>query len=190
MAARNEVTLTWIPAHSAIYGNTLADNIAKFAADEIVLGPEPIIAINRSLGKKTNDQWLQKETESAWRCTQLCDTKCFLKEASHKISNQLLKMTKHESQIITGIITGHCKLNAHLAKLRIRNDPDCDLCGRENETAKHLSCECSALKEIRKSIYAREVIPPQEVCVEALHKIAHFYKTSCEKCPRLINVFK
>lgn len=52
MAARNEVTLTWIPAHSAIYGNTLADNIAKFAADEIVLGPEPIIAINRSLGKK------------------------------------------------------------------------------------------------------------------------------------------
>lgn len=45
-------------------------------------------------------------------------------------TKQIVDMSKSESRIATGLLTGHCKLEpTHLAQLRPSDDPDCNLCG-------------------------------------------------------------
>lgn len=52
-------------------------------------------------------------------------------------------MSKKDIRITTGLIAGHCKLNQHLVRLGIRNDPDCDLCGNCGETAIYVNADPS-----------------------------------------------
>ena len=172
-----KVSLIWLPAHNGIYGNEVADRIAKYAATEIPLGPEPLIAIEQPLIRKLTNTWLDDQIKTAWRGSNGCEhSKCFIYETSGRVSDQIMDMSKNEIRIITGLITGHCKLNQHLVRMGIRNDPDCDLCGRTAETAKHILCECAVLANQRKKHFARSPTNPGSLCKDNLYKIIKFYK--------------
>jgi len=78
------------------------------------------------------------------------------------------------------MITGHCRLNSHLAKLRVRDDPDCDLCGNGAETPIHLLCECSGLALIRERIYAERTLQPSVILRHSLKQLLTFYRKCSE----------
>lgn len=70
-------------------------------------------------------------------------TKKFLIRSNEIFSPKLLSLNKKDMRIVIGIITGHYSLNAHLSRIGIRADPDCDYCSHLEETAFHFLCECA-----------------------------------------------
>lgn len=116
----------------------MTKKIAKYGATISVCGPEPNIALDIAMAKRHNDQWFGQRTQNAWRSFRN-DThaKQFLANACDATTEQFLNMTQVKLRITTGLITGHCRLN-DLARIGITNDPDCDLCGRDSETADRL----------------------------------------------------
>lgn len=136
------------------------------------------------------NEWLVSQLAQMWRNERRCaHTKTFVHNADPGITKQILNMSKADTRMVIGLLTGHCKLNHHLARLRIRDDPDCDLCGTTTETAIHIICECSGVARIRQNIYGVETILPADICKFPLHKLVFFFKQCCESHIHLANVF-
>jgi hypothetical protein len=47
---------------------------------------------------------------------------------------------------VVGLLTGHCHLKEHLFKLGLTDDPICEMCQEEDESATHIVCDCEVLK--------------------------------------------
>lgn len=190
LAAQCNIKLIWLPAHAGIYGNEVVDKLADHAAKRPIMGPEPITAIDYELIRTANEKWLEKQLAQMWNNEQGCThTKCFVTTANPSISKQILNMTKQDTRIITGLLTGHCKMNQHLARLRLRDDPDCDLCGTAHETARHIVCECSGTSSTRQSMYGKTTMLPEDICKFPLLKLSAFFKKCCESNIRLSHIF-
>jgi hypothetical protein len=50
---------------------------------------------------------------------------------------------------VVGLLTGHCHLKGHLFKLGLTDDPICERCLEEDESATHILRDCEALAHIR-----------------------------------------
>lgn len=186
----NQVTIYWIPARFGIYGHTQADSLAKAAAKMNIYAPLHLTTISRSYCKTVKDEWLEQTTRTKWRQTQIGEhTKCFLNDIKPNISNQLLCLNKRNMRIAIDLITGHCKVNSHLAELRIRDDPDCDLCGSTRETAIHSVCTCESLQTTRNSIYGSPTMQAQEITNRPIKQLINFYLHGCETNISLKRIF-
>lgn len=190
LATTNEVTVFWIPSGSGIYGHTQADLLAKAAADLTFSASEPQTIIKRSIARETKEKWTTKSITNAWRASTTGEhTKCFLRELNQIVSQQILNMNKNHTRIVIGLITGHCKVNSHLVKMRLRDDPDCELCGRTQETAMHIISECESIKSVRKHVYGKEIVETQQILKHPVKKLINFYQLCCEYHSRFIRIF-
>jgi hypothetical protein len=71
-------------------------------------------------------------------------TKGFLKKPAKKLS-----LNRNQLRILSGLLTGHCRLKGHLFKLGLVNSIECDRCKQASETASHILCDCDALATLR-----------------------------------------
>jgi hypothetical protein len=46
---------------------------------------------------------------------------------------------------MVGLFTGHCHLMGHLFELGLTDDPTCERCLEEDESATHVPCDCEAI---------------------------------------------
>lgn len=128
--------------------------------------------------------------ELAWRASQGCaHARLFINKFNEETTNQITARKKNDLRILTGLITGHCKLNKHLNRTGLRSDPDCELCGRSNETAQHILCECVALKQERNKHFNEDLIAPIEIWKLKPHKIIEFYNECGTNNPHINNAF-
>lgn len=188
LSINNNVIITWLPAHVGLYGNGVAVKIAKYAATEIYSGPAPFLANHRTSAKEVNNVCLKQQIKATWRAVRGCEhTKLFIEEIGKSAANELINMTKNDLRIVTGFLTGHCKLNTLL--IGIRNDPDCDLCGRNSETAKHILCDCENLTTIRERVYNVSTLDTKQVCKQSLHNIIQLYKKGSTQYHHIARAF-
>lgn len=174
---RNEIKIIWIPSHFGIYGNERADSAAKLAAQQQNVCAQPLLALDPTVAKKSISTWIEDKIVQNWTSAYGCEhTKGFIKKPEHTITRQLLNMHKADVKLLVGALTGHCKLNDHLAKIRLRDDPDCDLCGRAVETAQHILCNCVVLSSIRKRILSKPTLTREELTSKSMHKIIEYIK--------------
>jgi hypothetical protein len=56
-----------------------------------------------------------------------------------------------EDQIrwVVGLFTGHCHLKGHLFKLGLTDDPTCERCLEEDESATRILCDCEAVAYLK-----------------------------------------
>lgn len=179
IAQRRDITLQWIPAHTSIEGNDRADQLAKKGASSPAQGPEPFIPLSEKRCRLICNKWLQKCCKERWQSTNTCSqTRSFILEPSSKLTTQLLDLDKRKLSLTVSMLTGHVRLNAYLKRIGIRDDPDCDYCGRNEETALHFLCNCPTLSIKRKESFGKEILTPTQVINLNINKIYNFVKKS------------
>lgn len=155
----NNVFIVWVPGHSGITGNERADELARSGAAIEFVGPEPALPISPCLVRRRISSWAESAHKVIWDNLDTCrQTKLYLKEPSIKVSKYLLDHSKQNCSILVRALTGHCKLNYHMATVRLAESFSCDSCNAEYETPYHLICSCSAFAQLRFRIFGYHVI--------------------------------
>jgi RNase H len=153
------VTIVWVPGHSGIRGNEIADAAAKEAAEEATqpthnpLRSSLIQHAKCAVGKEWDTAW-KHDTGKAKHLQGIT-----IARHTEPIS-KLSKMLKTRQQMSTLIDarTGHCQLNEYKYRFHIddTNTPLCECGSGQNETVKHFLIHCKRYDRERHQL-ARKV---------------------------------
>lgn len=146
LGSRNTLTIYWVPGHIDIYGNEMADELARKGSSTALLGPEPFCGVNSRLAEDALKTNFRSFWADFWSDTPGCrQAKSLLGPPNTKRSKQLLNLPRNKLRAITGFLTGHCRLNKHLKVIGLREDAECRFCKSSDETPLHLLLDCMAL---------------------------------------------
>ncbi|XP_058830267.1 uncharacterized protein LOC131689298 [Topomyia yanbarensis] len=155
----NTIYLVWVPGHCGITGNEWADELARAGSAIDFVGPEPALPISTSWIREKIRSWASSEHRNYWRNLQTCrQTKAFLEQPCPVVSKNLLHFSKLHCGMLTRALTGHCKLNYHMATIQRAEPFSCDLCESDYGTSYHLICNCPAVAQLRFRVFSRPYI--------------------------------
>jgi ribonuclease HI len=179
ISEHNNVQIHWCPSHSNIYGNDEADRLASEATQK----QEIDFSLPRSAQSQPNfiKDWLDSEFRNSWRrCQEGAHTKAFLEIPNAKFSKELMRVSRNEIRVVTGLITGHGHLNYHMDKLRLRVGPNCRFCTSEPETTIHLlsSCPSLTLIQIRYKIFGKGLLNQHDLKAISVKNLLRFARES------------
>ena len=153
LSVSNSVRLLWVPGHSNIPENEVADALATQAATSAFVDPEPVIGINMTTVSTEIRRWANKVHQRVWESAAgYHQSRLFLKGPDKKLARYALGLSRQHLRVLTGLLTGYATLNRHLALMKIRTDPICSVCGEEDETSVHFLGKCPATIMARHSI--------------------------------------
>jgi ribonuclease HI len=176
LTSTNNVKLVWVPGHSGIDGNEMADQLAKSAA---VSSEQPQeAAFVDKLWKQDIKRWLLLKLKQNFTAKEgLRTSKAFL-TVDEKKSMDLLALPRQDLRIILGTLTGHCRLNKYLCDIGASKDPTCRLCKEHNETSIHLLCVCKELAGHRKKFLGSELVETVTIKKTKYSILLNFIKNS------------
>jgi hypothetical protein len=99
--------------------------------------------------------WIMRYTycsnhKEYWESTTgLREANGFIQGPSARRTKDLLKLNRDQLRWVAGLLTGHCHLKGHLFKLGLTDDPICERCLEEDESATHILCDCEAIAYLR-----------------------------------------
>lgn len=133
--------IQWIPSHVNIEGNHIADDLAKIAVNS-----ENVLRNNLQLTDALHhfkDRLLQKTMEwyTAYSVDKGHTFNRFQSSFSYTPWYFGTEMAGKDIRLLNRLITGHDYSKAWLARMRLADDPLCDLC-LEPETSEHVILHC------------------------------------------------
>nr|XP_022908979.1 uncharacterized protein LOC111420256 [Onthophagus taurus] len=156
-AIHNRVAIQWIKGHSGCSGNNHADRLAKRAAGRALCAPEPIITPSLATHIELIKRFTHKKFLNWWdRVTGCHLAKELLKYPSATTAQFFVGLDKCALRIVTGLLTGHCKVNKHLYNMKLVDSPLCRACEQDDETVKHILCDCPSLTDLRMRTFGEE----------------------------------
>ncbi len=160
----HQLKLVWIPAHAGFHGNEEADALAKEAASETVMGPEPILPVSRSLVLAAILKWAALQHENHWRKAGCKTTKELISLPSENTWKKTLSLcSRTQLRNFIHIITGHSYLQAHLFKIRAVDSDQCTLCENEAETSLHFLGRCDRHAQTRFMLLGKSILSGDEI---------------------------
>lgn len=183
LGKENRVVLHWVPGHTGVKGNEEADKLAKRGSETPFTGPEPFSGIGTNTIRATLDSKEKNERERLWReHPKLRQSKELLGTFDQKRTADCLKLSKNKLRILTGFLTGHCRLRGHLKKLGLEEIDICRFCESAEETPAHLLKDCGALIHKRKRIWGAYCLLSKELPSLETRQILSFLEaTGLEK---------
>lgn len=151
VAHRWGVSIQWIPSHVGTHGNELADELARLG-----LGPN---------SEMLRHDLFVKDVFSLLKAQMLHATKEWYKDYSTEKGKRFFEIQSEycekpwyhgenldskEIRLINRLMTGHNYSRYWLARMKIVDDGECELC-QEEETADHLIMTCLKLGHIRQA---------------------------------------
>ena len=141
------VRLQWVPAHTMVVGDEIADQLAK-KATEGTLRKIKGLTITAAL----------KKAKEAWKTDGNGHTpKYALDSALPGIHTKSLydDRSYKEAAVLCQLRTGKSRLHEYLSKIRAVESNQCECPGNANETVRHFLFECSRWRQYREKL--REV---------------------------------
>jgi hypothetical protein len=90
----------------------------------------------------------------------------------------LLKLNRDQLRWVVELLTGHCHLKGLLFKLGLTDDPVCERCLEEDESATHILCDCEAIAYLRFRHLGRFLLEPNNYydAPIGLYKVLHLIR--------------
>jgi ribonuclease HI len=152
LALRHRVELCWVPGHSDIEGNEMADRLARAgsALDRALANTSigvPLATVKRSIGETSF-----RLASYRWETTVGCRiARRLWPRYDRGMTAYLLALDRDSLRLLVGAITGHCLIGVMATRMGVPGNDLCRSCGDEEaqEDIEHLLCECPALQERR-----------------------------------------
>jgi len=74
-----------------------------------------------------------------------------------------MTLSRIQSRVVTGLLTGHNTLRRHLYLLGLFDSPLCRCCGAGEETLAYVLCECEALASRRHAYLGSSFLEPGDI---------------------------
>ena len=126
------IDFSWVKAHVGIYGNELADRLAK----DVACSTEIAVTFDR-IPKSTLYSELEEEATQKWqkeweKCTKAPVTKQIFPNVRERIN-----LSINVNPNFTAMVTGHGKTRAYLHRFKIVESATCP-CNKEDQTLDHI----------------------------------------------------
>ena len=144
----NNLTIHWTPSHAGVYGNELADQVAKRAAEEKEDRADPTYLAEASLSyltRKTTEQ--RTQATSNWIRSRVGKQRRYRPPLGGKMRKGLAKTKKELASRYYQLLSGHAAIEEHLTRIGQATSSHCWWCGTgEKQTRHHLLIKCRRSK--------------------------------------------
>ena len=175
LGVNNNVLITWVPGHSDILGNELADLLAKSAIRTPFVGPQPSLPVSSRMCRTHVASWVTNMHQSKWTST--IGHKVSKKMMPHictKRSRHILSLAKHKINQLTQVLTGHSELAKHRSRIKKRRSPICTKCNEEDETVEHYLKRCPFYEATRRKWFGRGCVDISRLADIGINKVVGF----------------
>ena len=134
LSRQSTVTLQWIPSHCGISGNEKADALSK--AGSKMEQPSHLVTYREAktiIHNHYSNQWKERNSPDSGGYT-------------------IHRLPRQEQTILFRLRTGHCRLLAHLHRLKIAYTDECP-CGTGPQTPEHVLLSCPTHEPLRREIW-------------------------------------
>ena len=153
LAERNSVEIRWVPGHSGILGNNIADGKARIGSKNLGNSMRTKLPLSQAYFKSEIKNWGRKLHQERWDNRNNCrQTGMFLPNIENKTWKVIRNMSRKNVAKATQIITGHNTLQRHLSLMFQEETPTCQRCELEPETIEHVIRHCPAYTETRREV--------------------------------------
>ena len=164
ISSENIVRLMWVPGHSDVEGNHIADMLAKQGANlhisYLSKNPIPLSAAKLKIQELGEEKWLEKwnsissnkVSKTLWPRLQL------------RFSKFILTLDRSSLKRIVQALSGHMTVGRHALRMGIPSHPTCLCCETPAEEVDsfHYWCFCSTLSLIRSKYLGSYFFPSIE----------------------------
>jgi hypothetical protein len=115
---------------------------------------------------------------SAWRdLSGHRHRKLFIGSSCTKRADDLLKLSRHQLQMVVAILTGHAPVRRHLNIMGLfKGDPTCRLCRKETETVQRITCCCKALPRQRYNVFGNPFVESKDINTASVRDLCLFIR--------------
>jgi hypothetical protein len=87
------------------------------------------------------------------------------------------KSRQASDQMLRVMLLRHCHLKKHLFKLELTDEPICERCLEENESATHILCDCEAIAYLKFRHLGQFFMQPSDYYDAPINKVIHFIRS-------------
>jgi hypothetical protein len=163
--------------HEGIVGNETADQLARTESEYPFIGPEPACGISVGVAKKAVRNWTNRNHKKYWESTTgLKQAKGLVSGPFARRMKDLLKLNRDQLRWVVGLFTRYCHLKWHLFKLGLTDDPICERCLEEDESATHIICNSVTIAYLRFRHLGQFSREPSDYYDAPIYKVLHFFR--------------
>lgn len=147
------VSFRWIKAHNGVFGNELADNLAKEASMDDSI-PFRFTKVPISHVEAVGNRIALQRWEAQWQCTEnAAHTRRFFPHVVDRLKAPLKLTFK-----MTQVLSNHGKHAFYLHRFGLRETPDCDCLIGGVQDWDHLIFKCEKFEHVRSRLLRKVVV--------------------------------